>query len=176
MFGLSFKQLVTTIFLAVSCFLFVPNQELSAQTTIAHVDMEQIIENMPDYKSVKSQLEAFQKTLEKQLQAEEKKLQDYYASVMQQAQAGTMSPQQQKDAEAKLTKMQEDLQKKAADAEKQLIDKEASLSKPVFDKLNNALKSVASKNKYAYIVDKKLLLYSDGGIDATAKLKAELGM
>ena len=176
MFSLSFKQLLSTIFLAVSCFLVVPNQELSAQTTIAHVDMEQVIENMPDYKNIKTQLSTFQKSLETQLQAEEKKLQDYYTSVMQQAQAGTMSPQQQKDAETKLTKMQEDLQKKAADAEKQLVDKEATLSKPVFDKLNNALKAVATKNKYAYIVDKKLLLYSDGGIDATAKVKAELGM
>jgi outer membrane protein len=95
---------------------------------------------------------------------------------MQQAQAGTMSPAQQKEAEGKLQKMQEDLQKKAADAEKQLVDKEAALSKPLYDKLNGAIKSVAAANKYSYIVDKKLLLYSDGGIDATPKLKSQLGI
>lgn len=148
----------------------------SANAQIAYVDMEQIIEQMPDYKRVKSELESYQKVLQKQLQAEEKKMQDYYASVMQQVQAGTMSPAQQKEAETKLMKMQEDLQKKAADAEKQLIDKEAALSKPLYDKLNGAIKSVAQANKYSYIVDKKLLLYSEGGIDATSKLKAQLGI
>jgi outer membrane protein len=172
MFALSFKQLATALFFCLSLFALAPQ----ADAQIAYVDMEQIIENMPDYKRVKSELESYQKVLEKQLQAEEKKMQDYYTSVMQQAQAGTMSPAQQKEAEAKLQKMQEDLQKKAADAEKQLVDKEAALSKPLYDKLNGAIKSVATANKYAYIVDKKLLLYSDGGIDATGKLKSQLGI
>ncbi len=158
------------------CFaLYAAAPSVQAQN-IAYVDMEQIIENMPDYKRVKSELESYQKVLEKQLQAEEKKMQDYYASVMQQVQAGTMTPVQQKDAEAKLMKMQEDLQKKALDAEKQLQTKEAALSKPLYDKLNAAIKTVAQANKYAYIVDKKLLLYSDGGIDATSKLKVQLGI
>ena len=83
---------------------------------------------------------------------------------------------QAQEMQANMQKMQEDLQKKAADAEKQLIDKEAALSKPLYDKLNGAIKSVATANKYAYIVDKKLLLYSDGGIDATGKLKSQLGI
>lgn len=165
------KSLVAAMLLCFS--LILPNV---SQAQIAYVDMEQIIENMPDYKRVKSELESYQKVLQKQLQAEEKKMQDYYTSIMQQAQAGTLSPAQEKEAQAKLEKMQQDLQKKAGDAEKQIFDKEAALSKPLYDKLNTAIKAVATANKYSYIVDKKLLLYSDGGIDATAKLKGQLGI
>lgn len=173
MFNIRPLRLIAALLLCVVCLAVAPSAQAQ---NIAYVDMEQIIENMPDYKRVKSELESYQKVLEKQLQAEEKKMQDYYASVMKQIQEGTMPPVQQKEAETKLMKMQEDLQKKALDAEKQLQTKEEALSKPLYDKLNAAIKTVAQANKYAYIVDKKLLLYSDGGIDATPKLKAQLGI
>lgn len=172
MFALSFKQLATALFFCFSLFALAPQ----ADAQIAYVDMEQIIESMPDYKRVKSEFESYEKVLGKQLQAEVKKMEDYYASVMQQAQAGTMSPAQQKEAEAKLQKMQEDYQKKEADAQKQLIDKKTALTKPLYDKFNAALKAVAIANGYKYIFDKQTILYSDGGIDATPKLKSQLGI
>jgi outer membrane protein len=167
------KRIYST--LAVLALLLVMNSNTFAQQ-IAYVDMDEITKQMPDYKRVQADLESYQKVLEKQIQSEEKKMQDYYQGVMQQMQAGTMSPAQQKEAEAKLVKMQEDLQKKAANAEKQIVEKEQELSKPIIEKLNAAIKAVAAAQKYSYILDKKLLLYSDGGIDATSKLKSQLGI
>lgn len=152
------------------------NQKQTNGQVIAYLDAEAVIQAMPDYKRVQSELESYAKVLENQLKADEKKMEDYYASIMKQAQEGGLSPAQQKDAEAKLQKMQEDLQKKALDADKQLVKKETDLTKPLYDKFNAGLKAVAQANGYTYIFDKKMMLYSEGGVDATNKLKAQLGI
>jgi outer membrane protein len=168
---------IRSLFVAVCLAFFSLTQTATAQNqVIAYVDAEIIVQAMPDFKRVESELSSYQKVLKKQLEAEEKKMQDYYTSVAQQAQAGTLSPAQEKEAQTKLQKMQEDLQKKALDADKQIVQKEAALTKPLYDKFNAALKAVAVANGYNYIFDKKMMLYSDGGVDATAKLKAQLGI
>lgn len=143
---------------------------------IAYVDPEQIIPNMPEYKAAKSELEQFKTILQKQLEGDQAKMQQYYTDVMTKVQQGLLAPAQQKAEEEKLMKMQEDLQKKAMKMEEDMAAKEQELTKPMYDKFNEALKSIAKSNSYAYILDKKLLLYSEGGEDATPKLKAQLGV
>lgn len=148
----------------------------SSAQKIAHVDADAIIPAMPEYKSAKSNVEAYSKQLQKSLEAEQTKMQQYYQEVMQKAQSGGMAPVEQQKAEEKLQTMQADLQKKASEADQQLMEKEAALTEPLYKKFNEALEKVAKANGYAYIFDKKLLLYSDGGIDATAKVKEALGL
>jgi outer membrane protein len=143
---------------------------------MAHVDGDAIIPNMPAYKRAQAEVESYGKILQKQLEGKQAEMQKYYADVMAQVQAGTMAPAQQKEAEAKLMKMQEDLQKAAAKADQDLVKKEQDLIKPLYEQFNNALEAVAKENGYGYIIDKKLILYSDGGIDATSKVKAKLGV
>lgn len=143
---------------------------------IAHVDADAIIPAMPEYKAAKSQVEAYSKQLQKSLEAEQTQMQQYYQEVMQKAQSGGMAPVEQQQAEEKLKAMQEGLQKKAMEADQKLANKEGELTEPLYKKFNDALETVAKANGYAYIFDKKLLLYSDGGIDATAKVKEALGL
>ncbi|WBM74979.1 OmpH family outer membrane protein [Saprospira grandis] len=146
------------------------------QQKIAYVDADVIIPNMPEYKRAKAEVESYRKILEKQLEGKQATMQQYYADVMAKVQAGTMTPIQQKEAEQKLAKMQEDLQKQALKADEDLVRKEQDLTKPLYEKFESKLKEVAKENGYAYILDKKMLLYSQGGTDATAKLKAKLGI
>ena len=143
---------------------------------IAHVDPEQIIPNMPEYKTAKEQLEKLKLELQAQMETEQQRAQQYYASVMQKVQQGILAPAQQKLEEDKLVKMQEDLQKKAMKMEEDMIAKEQEMTKPMYDKFNEALKEIAKKEGYTYVFDKKMMLYSDGGIDATDKLKEKLGV
>jgi outer membrane protein len=131
---------------------------------------------MPEAKAAKSELEQFKSILEKQLEGEQAKAQQYYADVMKKIQEGSLTPLQQKSEEEKLMKMQEDLQKKAAKMDEDLQSKQLEMYKPIEDKFDAALKTVAKANGYSYILDKKLLLYSDGGEDATAKVKSQLGV
>jgi outer membrane protein len=146
------------------------------QAQIAFVNGESIVQAMPEYRSAKSELEAFGKQLEKSIQQQEEKFMTEYQKTMKAAQEGQLSPVQQKQAEEKLAKMQEELEKSRQKAQQDIMAKEQELTKPMYDKFNEALKKVAQENKYAYIVDEKLLLYSGGGIDATPKIKAALGI
>ncbi|BDS12573.1 OmpH family outer membrane protein [Aureispira anguillae] len=143
---------------------------------IAYIVSEDIVPEMPAYKRAKSEVEAYGKQLQKVLEAKQKEAQDYYQEIMEKAQRGELTPKQEQEAQAKLQKMQADLQKEAADADKKLMDKEGELTKPLYQELDNALKKVAKENQYSYILDKKFLLYSEGGIDATEKVKTALGI
>ncbi len=147
-----------------------------AQQKIAYVDADQILPNMPEYKRAKAEVESYSKILQKQLEGKQAAMQQYYTDVMTRVQNGTMPPVEQKAAEEKLAKMQEELQTLALKADEDLLKKEQELTKPLYEKFENALKTVAQANGYAYVLDKKLLLYDGGGIDATSKIKAQLGI
>jgi outer membrane protein len=60
--------------------------------------------------------------------------------------------------------------------EEDMGTKELDLTKPMYEKFNEAMKTVAKANGVAYIFDKKMMLYSEGGEDLTTKLKAQLGI
>lgn len=143
---------------------------------IAYIVSEDIVPEMPAYKRAKSEVEAYGKQLQKILEGKQKEAQDFYQETMEKAQRGELTPKQQQEAEAKLQELQANLQKEAADADKKLMDKEGELTKPLYEELDAALKKVAKENEYSYILDKKFLLYSEGGIDATAKVKTALGI
>jgi outer membrane protein len=143
---------------------------------IAYVDPEQIIPSMPEYIKAKEEFESLKSKMQSELEAEQGKAQSYYANVMSRVQQGSMSPAQQKQEEEKLMKMQEILQKKAMQMEEQMVAKEQEMTKPMYDKFNEALKEIAKSEGYIYVFDKKMMLYSEGGIDATPKLKQKLGI
>jgi len=143
---------------------------------IAYVNSDNIVPEMAAYKRAKSEVEAYGKQLQKVLEGKQKEMETYYADVMRKAQNGELTPKQEQEAQAKLQEMQANLQKEAADADKKLMEKEGELTKPLYEEFNQALKKVAKENSYSYILDKKLLLYSDGGIDATEKVKTALGI
>ena len=148
----------------------------SGAVKIAYVDPEQIIPNMPEYQAAKTELETLKTTMQKQLETEQQKAQQYYTVIMNKVQQGILAPAQQKAEEDKLMKMQEELQRKAMKMEEDMMAKEQEMTKPMYDKFNEALKEIAKSEGYAYVIDKKLLLYSEGGIDATEKLKTKLGV
>jgi len=168
------KNVVTSM-LFVAFLAFTSATTIQAQT-VAYVNSEDILSEMPAYKQAKSDLEAYGKQLEKLLVQKREEMQKYYTKTMEDVQAGNLTPKQQQEAEAKLQQMQADLQKEASAADQQLLKKEQELTKPIHDTFNEAIKKVAKENSYGYIVDQKLLLYSIGGIDATEKVKTALGL
>jgi len=146
----------------------------TAQQKIAHVNSDEIIQMMPEYKQAKANVESFGKVLQKQLEAQQKEVQDYYNETAQKAQE--LSPIQVKEAEANIARMQQELQTKAQEADQALVLKEQELIKPLYEKFETAIEKVASANGFSYIMDVKTALYSKGGIDATSMVKKELGL
>ncbi len=144
----------------------------SAQSTIAHVESDSIIPKMVTYQYAMSELQAYTANLQKQFEGKEAELEAYYMDVMDKKKKGLLAPKEEKDAEAKLQEIQAKLQQFAQSMEGQLMEKERGLLTSVYDEYNVAIKEVCKQSGYAYILDKKLILYSDGGIDATSKVKA----
>lgn len=145
-----------------------------AQTTIAYVESDVLIQDMADYKKANIDLETYAKQLEAQLKQQQEKFQSEYQTVVDSVERGIITPLQQKQAEARLATKQQKLEVISRDAQNKVRTKENELFKPINEKFSAALKAVAAENGYTYIVDKKVFLYFEGGIDATEKVKAKL--
>lgn len=159
------------------CFvLFFSNKALQAQNKIAYVDTDAVITSMAAYRTTQRSLETFQEKLVQELDAEKRSIAKYYTEVIEQVKAGQLTSQQQQEAEQKLQKMQNNLQRKTDQADQRLSDKEQALTAPLYAQFETALAAIAQKNNYDYIFDKKLLLYSGQGVDATSQMKKELGI
>lgn len=146
----------------------------TAQTTIAYVEADVLIQDMGEYKKANIDLETYAKQLETQLKQEQERFQVEYQAVVDSVQRGVITPLQQQQAELRLQKKQQRLELQSRDAQNKVRLKEQELFKPINDKFEAALKAVATENNYTYIVDKKMFLYFDGGIDATEKVKVKL--
>jgi outer membrane protein len=149
---------------------------MQGQHSMAYIDTDEILKAMPEYRSTKIALEIFQKQLLKQLDTEKKTIAKYYTQVIEDVKMGILSTKQQQDAEVTLQKMQQGLEEQKNNADRQLLAKERALSKPMYEKFEKGIATVAKKNGYAYILDKKALMAYGGGTNATEKLKKELGL
>lgn len=145
-----------------------------AQTTIAYVEADVLIQDMAEYKKANIDLETYAKQLEAQLKQEQEKFQKEYQAVVDSVQRGIITPIQQQQAEKRIQQKQQKLELMSRDAQNKIVAKEAELFKPINDKFNAALKAVATEKSYTYIVDKKMLLYFEGGVDATEDVKMKL--
>ena len=143
---------------------------------LAYIQSEDIIQAMPEYQKAQSDLKAYAQQLEKQLVAAQNKAQEHYKSVMDSMQRDMMSPRAQQAAEARLQQMQTDLQQSAMSSERRLAERETSLVEPLYERFNKAVEAVAKREGYTYVLDKKFMVYSTAGIDATALVKKELGI
>lgn len=169
------KKNIILIALLIFTFLTTWSQNLSAQN-IAYVESEKIVPEMDAYKKAKSEVEAYGQQLQKMLTKKKADAEAYYAEVVDSVKKGLMTPKQQQEADAKLEKMRMELQTEAQDADRKLMEKEAKLIEPIYKAFNDAVEQVAAENGYMYVLDKKMLLYSKGGIDATEKVKTALGI
>ena len=150
---------------------------ISAQAqTVCHIVRDSIVPYMQSYKKAQSEAADFGKIIQKQVEGKQAEIQAFVMDIQKKQELGVLTPLQLKEAEAKLQKMQEDYQKFLNESEQKLMDKENELVKPVFEEFNAAVKAVCKENKYAYVIDSTFIMYSDGGIDITAKVKEKLGL
>lgn len=141
---------------------------------VVYVDAQAIIPEMPTYKRALSELDTYKENLQRQLDARTKALESYTSAIIEGAEL--LSDGEMREEQTKIAQMRQDLQKIYSKSQQNLAKKEENLLVPVYEKFDEALQSVAKANDYDYIFDKKLLLYYEGGTDATQKVKAALGI
>lgn len=165
------KQL-SVLFSAV--LLFVATSAVKAQK-IAHLNVNEILNMMPEKKAADQKLENLSKTkgaeIEKQAQAWQTEVAAYQQG------AAKMTDAQRKAKEDELTKKQQAIQQLQQAAQKDLAEKTDLEYAPIEKKFNDAVMKAAKANGWDYIIDanSSTLIYKNGP-DATPAVKKELGL
>ena len=151
-----------------------------AQTKVGYINLSQLIQQLPETKTVQDQINAYSKqfldqltTMNSDFQAKAK---DY------EAHKATMTDAARTATEGQLGDMQKRMQDYSNSSQQQVETKSNELAKPLFDKVKAAVAQVAKEKGYAYVINSsaaqgsELLLVSPPGDDLMTAVKAKLGI
>ena len=161
--------------LVTGCLFFAGNVA-QAQSKIGHITFNQLIDQMPETKTVQKQIQDYQKTFVDQLTALNNELQANAQGY--DAKKATMTDAARTAKEAELQDQNKRLQDFQAKAQQQVSDKTQQLSKPLLDKARAAVQAVAKEKGYSYVIDTSQteLLVSPEADNMMAAVKAKLGL
>ena len=165
------KQLKT---LVIAIVLFIGTQ-VSAQTKVAHIDVQALMTSMPEMKTAQDQMKKIQDTYDKDYKnmvAEyQTKLQKY------EQEAPTAGDALNETRSKEMQDMGSRIQQFQQNAQKELGQKEMDLIKPIMEKAQAAIKKVAKEKGFNYVLDSTTgsgVLVADG-TDLLADVKKSLG-
>jgi len=148
----------------------------SAQSIIAHVNVDSLLVQMPEYKLAQEALQAEQAKFEseaKEMNAELEK-----GAQALQANAATWTELRQRQEQTRLQEMYNNIQEYMQGAQGQLQQKEVELITPVLEKLQNAINAVAEIKKVSYVLDasqsKGQVIFAKGGMNLGPDVRAYL--
>ena len=156
--------------------LFAMNGFVSAQALkIAHVNTNEILNDMPGRAKAEKDLETYYNELQDQLRVMyseyQTKLDDY------QKNAETMSNLVKQSKEKELVDLESRITAFQNNAESDFDAKRAELLKPLLEKIQNAINAVGKEKGYTYILDLATgaaVYVGDDAVDITKDVKAKL--
>ncbi|PKD17535.1 hypothetical protein APR41_04820 [Salegentibacter salinarum] len=148
----------------------------NAQSKVAHVATQELVETMPAYKDAMSQLEKLEKTYD----AEIKDMLTEAQNTMQryQSEAETVTEEENAKRASELQATERRIQEHSQRARQELQKKENDLIRPVIERAREAIQKVAREQGFDYVLDSTTgtgVILADGK-DLMADVKAELGM
>jgi outer membrane protein len=150
----------------------------NAQTPkFGHIDLQALIETMPERATAESQFVAYQKELEDALGMMQKEFQTKYLEFA--TKRDSLSETVRKMKEEDLNAMNERIQTYQQSAQQQLQAKQGELLKPVFDKADKAVKEVGAEKGLIYVFDmssRTILYNSKESLDLLPLVKTKLGI
>jgi outer membrane protein len=160
--------------LAIALVLFV-GMQVSAQSKMAHIDVQTLMTGMPEMKAAQAQILKVQETYDKEyktmVQEYQTKLQKY------EQEAPTVGEAMNETRSKEMQDMGSRIQQYRDSAAKELEQKQVELIKPIMEKAQNAIKKVAKAGGFQYVLDSTTgsgVLVADG-TDLLADVKKELG-
>ncbi|SHM47300.1 OmpH family outer membrane protein [Mucilaginibacter sp. OK098] len=168
------KKLLKVALVAV-CFLTVGNFA-KAQAKIGYINFDGLVQQMPEFKTVKVQLDTYQKQFVDQLSAMNTELQNKGKEF--QATQATMTDAVRTTKQAELQDIQKRMQDLQTSAQQQVENKGSELYKPLSDKATGAIEAVAKEKGYNYVINtaQTQLIVSPPGDDLMAAVKLKLGL
>jgi outer membrane protein len=143
---------------------------------IGYVDLQELMQLMPEYKKANSDMEAFGKSLEDEL----KKMSDEFQKKVADYQKieKTLSEPIKDVKQKELQDMQTRIQDFQQSAQENIRKKEAELLKPIIEKAKTSIAAVAKEGGYSYVFDSSVagFLYKPDGDNVIGKVKLKLGI
>ncbi len=142
-----------------------------------HVDLQAVIEVMPERVKAEKQFVAYQKELEDALGMMQKEFQTKYMEYA--TKRDSLSETVRKMKEEDLNAMNERIQTYQSSATQQLQTKQGELLKPVFEKADKAVKEVGAEKGLIYVFDmssRAILYNSKESLDLLPLVKTKLGI
>lgn len=165
------KQLKT---LAIAIVLFIGTQ-VSAQSKVAHIDVQALMTTMPEMKTAQDQMKKIQETYDKDY----KNMVTEYQTKLQkyEQEAPTAGDALNETRSKEMQDMGSRIQQFEQTAKKELGQKELDLIKPIMEKAQKAIQKVAKAKGVNYVLDATTgsgVLFAEG-IDLLTDVKKELG-
>ncbi len=172
------KKIFTILLTGIAAAAFA--QPAAPVQKIGYADQEYIFTQMPEFKTIDSELKTYGDQLQNQMKTKyteyETKLKAYQAG------AATMTDAVRADRETELTQLQQNIQKFQTDAQASIQKKQTDLLTPVMAKIKTTIAVVAKENDYAFIINGQIsgggdiLLSSDDKYDVSLLVLKKLGI
>ncbi len=145
---------------------------MNAQTKIAHINSQQLLDTLQSRKDAMAKLQKFEEEGVLELQEMNKSFEAAYIRYQQNEK--DMTPVIQQMEQEKLQKKQQALQTRQQELEQQMQIYGQELNKPILDLVQTAVNNVAESKKFSYVLDETVTLYFKGGVDITKEVMTEL--
>jgi len=141
-----------------------------------HINSQEILSIMPQINSIEGKLQDHIKQLESQLASMESEFQAMYQEYVENQESYDDLTKQDKEAEIRSLELR--IQQFQQNAQKSIQQKQEEELEPILKQVNDAIKKVAEKGKYTYILDSSVgvLLYANESENILEKVKDELGL
>jgi outer membrane protein len=164
------KKIVVALVLFVATTGFV-----HAQNKIAHINVQQLLSEMPEMKSAEAELKKLQETYRADIESSMTELKNKYT--LYQNEAATKSEEENQKRAVELQGFERNIQEAQQAAQQELQKKQGELLGPISEKAKVAIEKVAAAQGVDYVVDST----EGGGIivakgkDLLPEVKKQLG-
>lgn len=143
------------LFLFFSLFALNSNQAQTRGTKIGYIDMEYILQNVPDYKEAQNQLEQKAQDWKKEIEAKKVKINILKEALKAEKPLLTKELIEERESEINFLENENlDYQQKRFGPNGDLMLQKVSLTKPIQDQVFTAVQDIAETKKYDFIFDK----------------------
>ncbi len=164
--------------------VFMTSFAAQAQVKIGYTNLEVVLGNMPEAKTMEKELERYQTSLAAKIKVKDDYVKAKYQEYLdvRERPNGFPTPALQEAAEKELLRLDEEVQKLAQDADYDIQAKRQALLEPVLAKLQKAIDEVAVAGAYTYILNQttsagvSTILYGPDEADITKQLFTKLGL
>ena len=169
------KKYLLIAILSLTAFLPITAQKFS----VAYVDMQYILKNLPQYETANEQLNMISKRWQKDIDAAQNEVKVLTANY-QTEQIFLSEDMQQRREEEILAKEQEvlELKRKYFGQDGEWYKKREALLKPIQDEIYNAIQDIANEKGYDVVKDRSSepsLIYMSGKLDISDQVLQKLG-